>query len=103
MQLLRKPLQTASKKMIAPRKVSMHPARTAPVTSTMVLGMTRTGIQTGTSTGHRIQTDIQTGIAAGRAAEIGTRTGAEVIHSNAGTAGKAQERPEPAEVKMNGK
>lgn len=105
-QLLRKLLQIASRKMTVQRKVSTPPVRTGPATSTVIPGMTRTGtgIGTGTSTGHHSQTDtMEAGIAAGTAAEIGTKTEAEVTHSSAETAGKAQGPLEPAEAKMNGK
>ena len=103
-QLLRKLLQIASRKMTVQRKVSTPPVRTGPATSTVIPGMTRTGIGTGTSTGLHSQTDtMEAGIAAGTAAEIRTKTEAEVIHSSAETAGKAQGPLEPAEVRMNGK
>ena len=106
MQLLKKLLQTESRKMTVQRRVSMRPAKTSPAAGTMTSNMT--GTKTGTvmtGTGRPTQTNImEVDIAAARiAAGTEIRTEAEVSHGTAETAGKALEHLKHEGVKMNGR
>lgn len=102
MQLSRKLLLTASRKMIGAKKVSTHQAKTSLAAGIMT---TETGTSTSMiGTDHHTPADMMAvSIAAETMAGLATRTEAEVNQGIRGTAGKVQEHLGQGEVKMNGR